>query len=250
MKAELFDLSFDAVNENTAAKMVIDAALANRKGLVVTPNVDHIVSLRCDSEMRRIFNQALFRFADGMPLVWFSRLVGKPLPCRVTGADLLPNVARLAAATNLKIFFLGGQPLAAEKASQILAERYPGFKVAGYYCPPFGFEKNAAESAAIVTAINKSGANILAIGVGTPKQEKWLDAHLCDLNVGPILAIGAAIDFSAGFVKRPPIWMQRCGLEWLGRLFAEPRRLWRRYLLKDSIFLILMIREAFKQKWR
>jgi N-acetylglucosaminyldiphosphoundecaprenol N-acetyl-beta-D-mannosaminyltransferase len=244
----MFGLDYCACTLTEAAQMVVSAAQTKTKGLVVTPNVDHVISMRKDIEMYELYRRALFRFADGMPLVWFSKCFrGGGLPERVTGADLLPEISRIAAIKGLKLYFLGGMPGVAEKAALKLKRSHPLLQVVGTYSPPFGFDKDAGESERIVKMINDSGADILFVGVGAPKQEKWAAQYMDQLNVGPILGVGASFDFAAGTIKRAPLWMQRMGMEWSWRLMQEPDRLWKRYILKDSQFVWLMMLELMKK---
>lgn len=248
-QVHMFGLDYCACTLTEAAQMVISAANSKTKGLIVTPNVDHVVSMLKDTEMFELYSRAMFRFADGMPLVWFSKLLrGQSLPERVTGADLLPEIARLAALNGLKLYFLGGMPGVADKAAIKLKQKNPALNVVGAYSPPFGFERDSAESERIVKMINDSGAEILFVGVGAPKQEKWAARYMEQLNVGPILGVGASFDFAAGTIKRAPLWVQRIGMEWSWRLMQEPGRLWKRYILKDSQFVWLMVRELMKQR--
>ncbi|HQT25684.1 MAG TPA: WecB/TagA/CpsF family glycosyltransferase [Burkholderiales bacterium] len=243
----MFGLDYCACTLEKAAQLIIEAAEARKKGLVVTPNVDHVMTMQEDVEMLELYRLAMYRFADGMPLVWFSRFFrGKGLPERVAGSDLLPAVARITATRGLKLFLLGGLPGVAEQAAIRLAQQNPSLSVAGTYSPPFGFEKDELESKRIVKMVNDSGADILFIGVGAPKQEKWAAKYMDKLDVGPILGVGAAFDFAAGAVKRAPVWLQRIGMEWLWRLLQEPGRLWRRYILKDSQFILLVMRELLQ----
>lgn len=244
----LFDLTLENVTLGEATELLMAAARAERPGgLVVTPNVDHVVMLERDAEMRRIFHDATYRFADGMPLVWLSRLLARPgLVARVTGADLLVSVAEAAARDGTKLYFLGGLPGVADRAAIRLRERFPDLNVAGRYCPPFGFERDEAECRRIVQKVNASGASILFMGVGTPKQEKWLDAWMPALNPRVMLGVGAAFDFVAGTARRAPARMQRWGLEWLWRLARDPRRLAHRYLVQDSYFAVLAAREFWR----
>lgn len=248
-RVHMFGLDFCACTLTEAAQLVVDAASKKSRGLIVTPNVDHVVSMLKDTEMFELYSRAMFCFADGMPLVWFSKLLrGKSLPERATGADLLPEIARLAARNGQKLFFLGGMPGVAETAAIKLKQSNPALNVAGTYSPPFGFDKDGVESERIVKMINDSGADILFVGVGAPKQEKWAAQYMDQLNVGPILGVGASFDFAAGTIKRAPVWVQRIGMEWSWRLMQEPGRLWKRYILKDSQFVWLMIRELMKQR--
>lgn len=244
----LFGMQFSAVSLPDAAKMIVELASKRAPELIVTPNVDHIVSMSSDLEMREIFQRAKYRFADGMPIVWLSRLLRRPLPERVTGADLLIKVSELSAKSNKRIFLLGGLPGVAEKASTNLINQFPGLIISGTYCPPFGFEKDPIETGKIISIINSSNTDILFVGVGAPKQEKWASHNIEKLAVGPILGVGAAFDFAAGTLKRAPKKIQSLGLEWLWRLCSEPRRLWKRYLIKDSIFLLLALKEIINSR--
>lgn len=251
-KIKLFGLHFDSVTLDQAASDVIEAARYRCKGLIVTPNVDHVVQMDSDKEMRDVYEKAMSRYVDGMPLVWLSWLIygrRKGLPERITGNDLVPAVVKLAADYGMSIYVLGGNPGVAEKTASRWVEKYNGLKVAGTYCPPFGFEKNPEETEKIISDINDRDVDILFVGVGAPKQEKWSSTNLSRLNVGPVLCIGAALNFEAGIQKRAPDFMQRMGLEWLWRLTQEPRRLWRRYLLRDSRFIILALREILRSKY-
>lgn len=244
----LFGLNFNAVTLSVAAEQIVDAADAGLKGLVVTPNVDHIVVLETDVEMRQIYQRAMFCYPDGMPLVWLSRMIGGlSFPERVTGADLLPAVCQVAAQRRKRVFFLGGNPGVAEKAAQNMGKEFLELKVAGTYCPPMGFEHNQTEATKIIELINNSKVDILFLGVGTPKQEKWAWKNAQQLHVGPILCVGASLDFAAGITKRAPNFVQRVGFEWLWRLCKEPKRLWRRYLLRDSRFVVLACKEVFSK---
>jgi len=244
---QMFGLSFNACTLEEATAMIIVAAEKRQKGLAVTPNVDHIMMMDKDPEMKALYQKAAFRFADGSPLVWFSKLCTKsPLPERVTGADLLPSIASSAAKKCLKLFFLGGNEGVAAKAAEMLQKISPSLQIAGTYCPPFGFEHDEIESDKIVEMINRSKPDILFIGVGAPKQENWTMKYIDRLEVGPILGVGAAFDFSAGTVKRAPLFFQRIGMEWLWRLIQEPRRLWKRYIVRDSRFVFLAFHEWLK----
>ena len=243
----MFGLSLAALSLREAVQHILAMAHDRETGLVVTPNVDQIVKFERDAHMWRVYREAALALADGMPLVWFSRLVGdQVLPERVTGADLLPAICAEAARRDLSVYFFGGDPGVADAAAERLVDTFPGLKVAGTCCPPYGFENDAALSKEYARTINASGADILFLGVGAPKQEKWGHAHLTQLEVGPILCVGAAFAFAAGLVNRAPSWVQGAGLEWLWRLVKEPRRLWRRYLVDDVGFFWLAVREYLR----
>jgi len=247
MQIELLGILFERATLSSAVAQVIKAGKEKKKGLVVTPNVDHIVMLQDDSDMKHIYDNALFRYADGMPIVWLSKIVkGESLPERVTGADLLIAVCEEAAKNDLNIYFLGGNPGIAEQAATKLKRKFAGLKISGIYSPPFGFEHRQEETDWIINDINSRNIHILFIGVGAPKQEKWAAKHSDRLQVGPILCVGAAFDFAAGVINRAPLWVQKSGCEWLWRLASEPSRMWRRYLVRDSRFIPLALKELSK----
>jgi len=221
---------FDNVTLAEAVARIDALVRAKRPALVVTPNVDHLVRLQQDREYAALVARADLVLADGQPIVWQSRLLGTPLKERVAGSDLFPRLCEHAAATGHRVFFLGGDVGAAEAAGRALQQRFPSLQVVGTYCPPHGFEADREECRRAVEAVRAAAPDLLFIGLGSPKQERWAAQHSSAL--GPLVALGVGISFSfvAGFVQRAPAWMRRCGLEWFHRLCMEPRRLWKRYL--------------------
>src|SRR5207237_3403432 len=207
---------------------------------VATPNTDHIVRLHKDAVFRQAYAGASLGLADGMPLIWASRSLGGPLQMRVTGADLLPAVCEMAASDAKSVFLLGRRPGVGERAALNLQARYPGLQIAGTYAPPMGFERDPGEQKRIVQQVNRVCPDILAIGLGAPKQELWIAAHRRELPFGVGLCIGAAIDFAAGTLERAPLWMQEHGFEWLWRLIQDTKRLWKRYLVDDMAFAAIV----------
>lgn len=250
-KRALFGLSIDNVDFKGAIDLVdalMELPTQGKGRYIVTPNVDHIVKLQHDKKFRAIYDGAAAIFADGMPLVWASRLLGKPLKERVAGSDLFPAICKLSACKGYTLFFLGGLPGVADAAKIILNTRYSGLKVVGTYSPPFGFEKDDIENEKIIDLINDKKPDILFIGLGAPKQEKWIAHHIDSLNIKVALCTGAAFDFVAGTVKRAPMWMQKSGSEWLYRLVSEPKRMWKRYLVDDAAFLKIVTQEYVSLK--
>jgi N-acetylglucosaminyldiphosphoundecaprenol N-acetyl-beta-D-mannosaminyltransferase len=210
---------------------------------VTTPNVDHIVLFNRDVDFRTAYESSSLTLADGAPLVLLSRLLGQSLPCRVAGADLLPAMCKRASETDLRVYILGGATGVAEKARQRLVIRYPGLQVLGVSSPPLGFELNPEAGKRELARIRDFAPNILFVCLGTPKQEKWISAHLQDLPPLVALCVGAAVDFAAGNIRRAPSIVRWLGLEWLYRLLREPRRLWRRYLVRDMAFARYAVRD-------
>ena len=204
---------------------------------VVTPNVDHIVRLERDMHFRRIYEEASLVLTDGQPLIWFSRLLRTPIVEKVSGSDLFPRVCELAAARGYQVFLLGAGEGVAVQAAERLKKKYKDLQIAGVYSPPYDFENDQKELETIYNILEKSQPEILAVGLGTPKQEYFFYDHREHMRIPVVLHIGAAIDFEAGTVKRAPAWMSRMGFEWLYRLIKEPRRLAKRYLVDDLIIL-------------
>ena len=210
---------------------------------ITTPNVDHMILLQKDEELTKIYQKASLVIPDGVPLIWAAKFLGTPLKEKVSGSDLLPIFCALAAQKEYKLFFLGGREGAVDKAAKALQSKYPNLKVVGTYCPPFGFEKDSRENNKIIQMIKEVKPDILFVGLGTPKQEKWIykfkDQYQAPVSIG----IGASFDFVSGIVKRAPLWMQRIGLEWLWRIMMEPKRLWKRYLVDDMKFFWLVLKQ-------
>lgn len=212
----------------------IDKLVQNRKpSYVVTPNVDHIVKLDSDEEFRNVYKNADLILTDGMPLIWISKLKKTPIKEKVSGSDLFPKVCELAAQKGYRVFLLGAADGVAAKAAKNLQEKYENLRIAGTYSPKYGFEKDKKEIEKIISIVKLAKPDILAVGLGAPKQEKFIYKFKDKLNVPVSLAIGASIDFEAGNIERAPRWMQKCGLEWLYRLCKEPKRMYKRYLIDD-----------------
>lgn len=221
----------DDINMQEALNRIdhfVETGRAIRKGhQIATINADFVVKSLYDPELRRILQDADMATADGMPLVWSARLLGVPLEGRVTGADMVPALAKRAAERGYSIYFLGAAPGVAERAAAILQERYPSLKIAGCSSP----SREAVERGdpAIVEACRAAQPDILLVAFGNPKQEKWIAQYAKSLQVPVMMGVGGTFDFIAGITKRAPLWMQESGLEWLYRLLCEPRRLWKRY---------------------
>jgi len=177
--------------------------------------------------------------------MYAARFLGKPLREKVSGSDLFPAFyRRYGNDPSVKIFLLGGMEGVAEIAQHNINNKVGREMVIDTYSPPFGFENNPIECQKIIDMVDSSGANVLAVGLGAPKQEKWICEYRNDMNrIKTFLAIGATIDFEAGNIQRAPVWMSTAGLEWLYRLVKEPGRLWKRYLIEDLGFFILVLRQ-------
>lgn len=200
---------------------------------VVTPNVDHIVRLEKDEELQKVYKNASLILTDGKPLIWISKWYKTPIKEKISGSDLFPRVCQLAANKNYTMYLLGAAEDVADTAARNLMKKYPGLNIVGTYSPPFGFEKNEQEMNKIKTQIQDVHPDILIVGLGCPKQEKFMYYHCKELGVPISFGLGASIDFEAGNIKRAPKWMSNHGLEWLYRFSKEPKRLFKRYFVDD-----------------
>ena len=211
-------------------------------GLVVFLNVDTLMKLQRSEDYARVCRQADFVMADGKILVLASRFLGTPVRHKVSGSDFLGAFcAHHRDDQDVRVFLLGAGPGVADRARERINARVGREVVVGAYSPSFGFERDPDECAAIVDLVNRSGATVLAVGVGAPKQELWIDRHRAAMpGVTRFLPVGATLDFEAGNIPRAPAWMSDSGLEWLYRLAHEPRRLWRRYLVEGPAVLRLI----------
>ena len=185
-------------------------------GVVFTPNIDHLVKLQKDQKFFEVYSQADYRVCDSQLLLLAARFLGTPLKEKVSGSDLFPAYCKFYAKDDsVKVFLLGGKEGAAQTAQQKINQQAGRQMIVETYCPPMGFEHDPEECAKIIQIINESGANVLAVGVGAPKQEKWIAQHKDELSneVKTFLAIGATIDFEAGITNRAPNWISQAGLE-------------------------------------
>lgn len=232
-RMKFLNTEIDNVTMSEAVQKIEQLILSKKTSYVVTPNVDHIVKLETDKEFQEVYKEAALILTDGMPLIWISKMKKTPIKEKVSGSDLFPEVCKLASQKGYKLFLLGAAEGIAAKAAENLKYRYNGLNVVGTYSPSYGFEKKEDEIKQIIRIINEVKPDILAVGLGAPKQEKFLYNFRNELNVPVSLAIGASIDFEAGNVERAPEWMQKSGLEWFYRLFKEPKRMFKRYLIDD-----------------
>jgi N-acetylglucosaminyldiphosphoundecaprenol N-acetyl-beta-D-mannosaminyltransferase len=235
---DIDNYSFDEV-----VKIITHHALSKSlPKYVVTPNAQHIVTLQQDTYFQKIYHNAFLSVPDGVPLLWAAKFFNTPLSGRVNGTDLFEHLCKVSTEKSLKVFLLGGRPGAAERAVSTLMNQYPDLKIAGTYCPPYGFESSSIELEKIKSAVTEASPDILFVGLGAPKQEYWIYENYQDLNVPISIGIGVSFEFVSGMVKRAPLLMQKLGLEWLFRLICEPKRLWRRYVIGNLAFLILVLR--------
>lgn len=246
-RIQLLDMPFDAVSFADALDLLIGLACSDRPAYAVTANVDHVVRFHRCPDVRHLYAQADLVVADGMPLIWASRLLGTPLPERVAGSDLFPALSAKAAEHELSVFLLGGAPGTAQRAADILQARHPRLRVAGTCCPDHGFENDPLQASRVVEAVCAAQPDILFVGLGSPKQEKWIASNRAACGAKLSVGVGISFSFVCGDVARAPRWVQRAGLEWTHRLLQEPRRLWKRYLLEDTKFFALVLKDLWQR---
>lgn len=225
-------VAFDAVTETQVVDHVLREMSAGRGGMLLTPNVDILRQLRRPA-LQGIAAQADLVVADGMPIVWASRLQGSPLPERVTGASLAESLPAAAASAGRSVYLLGGEEGIAEAAAENLAADHDGLRVVGWHCPPHGFERDDEQMGAIVADLERAQPDLVLVGLGFPKQERLIGVLRATLPQAWFIGCGGALTFLSGRVSRAPEGIQKSGLEWLHRLAMEPRRMARRYLVDD-----------------
>lgn len=236
------------VDAATALQRIAGWAAQRDSRVVCFSNVHAVVTHGRDAAFAQAVDAADLALPDGAPVAWMLRRLGHAGQQRIAGPDLMLDVLAMAAARDLPVFLLGGTPETLQRLQQRLRERWPALHLAGAESPPF---RNAteAEDAALVERIARSGAALLLVGLGCPKQEVWMAAHRGRVPA-VMLGLGAAFDFHAGTRRRAPHWMQRLGLEWLHRLAQEPRRLGPRYLDTNAAFVLGALRQLAARRGR
>ena len=241
----------DRISMEYAAILVTEALLhrdSHPPVTIVGPNAQLVTLAEKNEAFAAAMQAADLAVPDGISVVMASRILGLPIPERVTGGDLMNRLCAEAARYGFRVFLLGGLQGSAMMAAYNLRLRYPGLNICGTYCPPMGFEKDAAEVRRVRDEVNAAAPDLLCVAFGAPKQEIWMQENRDKLRVGAILPVGAAFDTLAGLRRRAPQRVQRMHLEWLFRLTMEPRRLWRRYLIGNTEFVLLVLREWGRQK--
>jgi N-acetylglucosaminyldiphosphoundecaprenol N-acetyl-beta-D-mannosaminyltransferase len=229
----------------------IDAAVAaEARGYVCVAAVHTVMACREDPELRSAVLASSLTVPDGQPLVWAMNALGHDLPSRVYGPELMARYCERAALTGARLFLYGGRNQGAlVQLALNLRTRYPGLQIVGGYSPPFR-PLTDEESEAVASEINRSQADVVWVGIGVPKQEKWMAAMRDRLTAPVLVGVGAAFDFHAGLVAQAPDWMQSLGLEWVYRLYREPRRLWRRYLRYNPRFIAGFLGQWLRHRLR
>lgn len=234
---ELFGLPFDVLDMEQTVQVVREMVSAGTPHQHVVVNAAKVVELDRDPALAAVIRKCDLVNADGVSIVWASKVLGKPLPERVAGIDLFERLVTTAAVDGRSVFFLGARAEVVEDVASVLSRRHPDLVVAGLHD---GFWD---DDAAIIAEVRAAAPDYLFLAIPSPRKEFWLNEHLMDLGVPFVMGVGGSFDVIAGRVRRAPRWVQRIGMEWSWRLAQEPRRMWRRYLLGNVAFVRLTARE-------
>lgn len=240
-RIQIGKLGVDPVTFEEAIERIDALVKSGRGGAVFTPNVDHVVQVEENELFREAYNQVELSLADGMPILWAAKLLGTPLPAKVSGSDLIEPLMSRAAARKWKVYLLGGAPGVAKQAAAKLRMR--GVEIVGVDSPWIKDPTRERLISPVTAAIRDTGAQLVLVAMGAPKQELFIRAARKALPTAVFVGVGASLDFVAGTVERAPKWMSNNGLEWMYRLAKEPRRLWRRYLVRDPKFVMIIARQ-------
>lgn len=249
-RTRLAGLDFDRLTEAQTVEHILGASVRDKGGWVATPNVDICRHARREPSLRHLIGTASLVVPDGMPLIWAARLRGHPLPERVAGGSLIFSLSEAAARQGRSIYLLGGAPGVPQRAGHELSARYPGLRVAGADSPPLGFDQDPQAIEAVRDRLAAAAPDIVYVGLGFPKQERLIASLVPTCPGAWFIGCGAAIPYAARALPRPPAWMRRTGLAWVFRLMNEPRRLFRRYLVDDLPFAVVLLASAAAERFR
>ncbi|MFN3165845.1 MAG: WecB/TagA/CpsF family glycosyltransferase [Phycisphaeraceae bacterium] len=249
-RVEISGLRFDRVTMAQSIDRIMAGVRSGVGGWVVTPNLEIARRASKDASWCETLNGAELVVADGMPIIWASRVQGCALPERVAGSSMLEPLSKSAGERGAKVFLLGGNPGVADRAAEVLRERCPGLVIAGTECPPMGFEADASYVAGLREKLVNAGPDLVYVALGSPKQERLILDLRPSLPGAWWLGIGISLSFLTGEVQRAPLWMQRLGLEWVHRLVQEPRRLARRYLVDGLPFALVLLMGGLRRRLR
>ncbi len=238
-RTNILGVGVSAINMDLASKNIADWVRNKKRHYVCVSTVHGLIESQRDPLLRDIHNEAGMVTPDGMPLVWLLKMAGHSHADRVYGPDLMLATFEESAVRGYKHYLYGASPATLAKLESNLRTKFPSVQIVGSHSPPYR-DLTPDEESQIVNEINDSGADIVWVGLSTPKQERWMAKHRERLNPSVLLGVGAAFDFHAGVTRQAPNFVQRAGFEWLFRLMIEPRRLWRRYFTIVPSFLVLI----------
>jgi N-acetylglucosaminyldiphosphoundecaprenol N-acetyl-beta-D-mannosaminyltransferase len=236
--------------DSLTERQAIERVATGSGGLIATPNLDHLRRFGRNETVRDYYLSANLVVADGMPLIWASRIQGTPLPERIAGSNLIWTLSGALANQDRSIFLLGGNPGAADAAARLLRDRCPGLRIAGTACPPLGFERHPEAIESVAQVVATSGADLVFVGLPIEKEITLVEPLRKRMPSTWFIGVGVSFSFVSGEVVRAPRWMQRAGVEWIHRLVQEPRRLARRYLLEGLPLAVRLLGQALVRRGR
>jgi N-acetylglucosaminyldiphosphoundecaprenol N-acetyl-beta-D-mannosaminyltransferase len=226
-----------------AIDRVEELVRAKKGGSVYTPNVDHVCLFNEDPRFRAAYEATDLSLVDGMPVLWASKILGRGLPEKISGSDLVAPLAERAARLGWRVYLLGGGDGVAERAKAKLEELAPGVQIVGTSSPRVNLDESAESRAPVIESIRSTSPDLLFVALGSPKQESWIYEVRDALRPTVCIGVGASFDFIVGIQQRAPKWVASAGLEWAYRLSRDPKRLWRRYLVRDPKFALIVLND-------
>jgi len=243
-KIWMFGCPIDALTMSETVAKIERIIISGTPSQHCPVNASVLVWIQRDGRLSDIIRKSAVVSADGQSLIWASILLGTPLPERVSGPDLMDNLVGLAAKKKYRVFFLGAEEKVGQRMIDLFKEKYLGLQVAGYHHGYFTKD----EESNVVALIKKSRADMLFVALNTPQKDYFIEEHINTLQVSFCMGVGGSFDVLSGMIRRAPIWMQQCGLEWFYRFLQEPRRMWKRYLVTNSAFLWMLLKAYVRQK--
>ena len=241
-------LRIDLVTHAEFVENIVQTAFtASTTHLVATANAQFYVLASQSSRFAHVLRSAEFVCADGISIIGASRLLTGRIPDRIPGVDLIGTLCKHGADRGLRVFLLGGRPGSAAATAKLLLRSYEGIQIVGVDCPPFGFEEDAKALQPLLEKIRSAAPQIIFVGLGAPKQEFFINEHIRPIGVPIAVGVGGSFDMYSGHLRRAPQWLQKLGLEWGFRLAQEPYRLWKRYLIGNSVFCCYLLRDFLRK---
>ncbi len=242
-RIDVLGVQVNKIGRDDLLREISDRVESDSHSLILNVNVHCLNLAYTRAWLRRYLNESEIVFCDGVGVMLGARLLGDRIPERITYADLVWDLAEVAESRGFSVFLLGSPPGIAERAARVLGERYPRLRIVGTHHGFFDKTPGAEENDRVVREINRVRPNLLLVGMGMPIQERWLSENWERIDANLALTLGATLDFVAGSLKLPPRWLRDNGLQWLGRLFLQPRHLWRRYLIGNPQFIWRVLRQ-------
>jgi N-acetylglucosaminyldiphosphoundecaprenol N-acetyl-beta-D-mannosaminyltransferase len=233
---DVLGVKVSAINLEQAVNLAEQRVAAGKPGYICLTGVHGVMEAQSDVDLRLILNNAVINAPDGMPMTWVGWLQGFDYMDRVYGPEFMTTMCQLSVERSYRNFLYGGKPGVAQLLSNTLQARFPGLQVVGTYTPPFR-DLTLEEEKEVIAQVHESRAQIVWVGLSTPKQEKFMAQYVDALQVPLLIGVGAAFDYHTGHIRDCSMWVKRAGLQWLHRLFQDPQRLWKRYLLNNPVFL-------------